>query len=91
MLISEVKEKYPLVYKRVLAQKLGSIDLAIPAMDLNRCLIWRNTKEGPEFWHHMEYQNIDMAKSICPHLFEEEEKDKSSYKVVANGLFRTVI
>lgn len=87
MLILEVKEKYPLVYKRVLEQKLKSVDLANPAMNLSRCLVWGNTEEGSEFWSYMEFQNIDMAKSICPHLFEEEE-DKSSYKVVTNGLFK---
>ena len=86
MLVSEVREKYPLVYKRILEQVLKVADLLDPTMTINRCLVWKNTKEGPEFWSHMENQNIDMAKSICPHLFEEE--DKSSYKVVTNGLFK---
>lgn len=89
MLVSEVKEKYPLVYERVLEQVLKGADLANPAMTINRCLLWNNTKEGYEFWKHIQHRNIDMAKSICPHLFEEEEeKDKSSYKVVTNGLFK---
>ena len=88
MLISEVKEKYPLVYERVLKQKLKNVDLENITMHLSRCLVWGNTEEGTEFWHCMEVQNIDEAKSICPHLFEEEEKDKSSYKVVTNGLFK---
>ena len=85
MLVSEVKEKYPLVYERVLEQVLKGVDLANPGTTINRCLIWRNTKEGFKFWDHMDRQNIDMAKSICPHLFEE---DNSSYKVVTNGLFK---
>ena len=86
MLVSEVREKYPLVYERVLEQVLKGADLANPVTTINRCLIWRNTKEGYEFWKHMGCQNIDMAKSICPHLFEEE--DNSPYKVVTNGLFK---
>ena len=87
MLVSEVKEKYPLVYERVLEQVLVGIDLANPTTTINRCLVWRNTKEGHQFWKHMEYEDIDMAKSICPHLFEKEE-DNSPYKVVTNGLFK---
>ena len=87
MLVSEVKEKYPLVYERVVEQVLKGADLANPTTTINRCLLWSNTKEGYKFWKHMEHRNINMAKSICPHLFGQEE-DKSSYKVVTNGLFK---
>ena len=87
MLVSEVREKYPLVYKRILEQVLKVADLANPTIAINHCLLWSNTKEGYAFWKYMHHQNIDMAKSICPHLFEEEE-DNSPYKVVTNGLFK---
>ena len=88
MLVSEVKEKYPLVYESILKQVSIDIALLNPTTTIKRCFRWGQTKEGFEIWRHMEHQNIDMAKSICPHLFEEEEKDKSSYKVVTNGLFK---
>ena len=88
MLVSEVKEKYPLVYESILKQAKRGIDLSNPIMTINGCLTWRDTEEGQEFWNSMDNQYVDEAKSICPHLFEEEEKDKSSYKVVTNGLFK---
>ena len=85
MLISEVKEKYPLVYERIIEQARRGVDLSDPTMAINGCFTWRNTKEGQEFWSNMDNQNIDEAKSIHPHLFEE---DNIPYRVVTNGLFK---
>ena len=85
MLISKVREKYPLVYERIIEQVKRGVDLSDPAMTIDSCLTWINTKEGQEFWKYMSNQYIDKAKSICPHLFGE---DNSPYKVVTNGLFK---
>ena len=87
MLVSEVKEKYPLVYESILKQIRTNLDLLNPTMTINSCFRWEDTKEGFSFWYCMEHQDIDMAKSICPHLFEEKE-DNGFYKVVTNGLFK---
>lgn len=85
MLISKVREKYPLVYERIIEQERRGVDLSDPTMTINGCLTWRDTKEGQEFWNYMDNQYIDEAKSICPHLFGE---DNSPYRVVTNGLFK---
>ena len=87
MLVSEVKEKYPLVYERVLEHAEKGIDLSVPTITIRDCFIWVNTKEGQEFWNYIDSQYIDEAKSICPHLFGE---DNSPYRVVTNGLFKKI-
>ena len=85
MLVSKIKKEYPLVYERIVEQKVGNVDLSNPTMDVNKCLAWSSTKEGENFWLSIYVGNIDKAMLICPYLFE----DDSPYKVIINGLFKS--
>ena len=86
MLVSELKESYPLVYQRLKDQSRHNIDIVLYE-DVNSALVWGNSIEGCDFWRAVHNQNFDIAKKLQPHLFE---KQKLLYKVVTNGLFKNL-
>lgn len=87
MLVSELKEKYPLVYERLEAQTHGQISINNNRADVNNTLAWSSTTEGSEFWQRVHRYDIDQARVLQPHLFTEIVDD-SPYKVITNGLFK---
>ena len=86
MYLSQLKEKYPLVYQRVKEQTHTSFALTSTLGDVNNALVWGNTTEGPAFWNAVYYENWDLAKELEPSLFPEIEE--GNVKIITNGLFK---
>ena len=86
MYLSQLKEKYPLVYQRVKEQTHNLSALTFIRSDVNTALSWGNTTEGPAFWNAVYYENWDLAKELEPSLFLETEE--GSVKIITNGLFK---
>ena len=88
MLLSELKENYPLVFER-LAMQTDIIDLcqfSLDSIDVNNALAWSGTQEGSYFWERVHKYDIEEAKRLQPDLFIEVEEPP--YKIVTNGLFK---
>ena len=89
MYLSQLKEEYPLIYDRVVAQSSLSEDsLNDRNRDVNNALIWRDTTEGSEFWSAVYHKKWDLAKKLEPSLFSEIEIEEGNVKVTINGLFK---
>ena len=86
MYLSQLKEKYPLVYQRVKEQTHNPSALTSMLADVNNALSWSNTTEGPGFWKAVYYETWNIAKKLEPSLFSETEE--GSVKVITNGLFK---
>ena len=86
MYLSQLKEKYPLVYQRVEEQTHNLSALTFIKSDVNTALSWGNTTEGIDFWNAVYYENWDLAKELEPSLFPEIEE--GSVKIITNGLFK---
>ena len=86
MYLSQLKEKYPLVYQRVKEQTHTPSALTAMLADVNTALSWGNTTEGIDFWNAVYYENWDLAKELEPSLFSETEE--GSVKIITNGLFK---
>ena len=89
MLLSELQEKYPLVFERLAMQT--DIDLSqrsLDSIDVNSALTWRETQEGSNFWERVYRCDIESAKRLCPDLFIPVEVEEPPYKIVTNGLFK---
>ena len=86
MYLSQLKEKYPLVYQRVEKQTHNPSALTYITSDVNTALSWGNTTEGLAFWNAVYYENWDLAKELEPSLFSETEE--GSVKIITNGLFK---
>lgn len=86
MYLSQLKEKYPLVYQRVEKQTRNLSALTSIGSDVNTVLSWGNTTEGLAFWNAVYYENWDLAKELEPSLFPETEE--GSVKIITNGLFK---
>ena len=86
MYLSQLKEKYPLVYQRVKEQTHTPSVLTSIGSDVNNALSWGNTTEGIAFWNAVYYETWDLAKALAPSLFSETEE--GSVKVITNGLFK---
>ena len=86
MYLSQLKEKYPLVYQRVEKQThIPSVLTSISAT-VNNTLTWGNTTEGIDFWSAVHHEDWDLAKELEPSLFPETEE--GSVKIITNGLFK---
>ena len=86
MYLSQLKEKYPLVYQRVKEQTHTPSVLTSIGSDVDTALSWGNTTEGIDFWNAVYYENWDLAKELEPSLFSEIEE--GSVKIITNGLFK---
>ena len=86
MYLSQLKEKYPLVYQRVEKQTHIPSELTSVRSDVNTALSWGNTTEGAAFWNAVYYENWDLAKELEPSLFPETEE--GNVKIIINGLFK---
>ena len=86
MYLSQLKEKYPLVYQRVKEQTHTPSVLTSIGSDVNTALDWGNTTEGQAFWNAVYYEQWDLAKKLEPSLFLETEE--GSVKIITNGLFK---
>ena len=86
MYLSQLKEKYPLVYQRVKEQTHTPSVLTSIGSDVNTALDWGNTTEGQAFWNAVYYGNWNLAKKLEPSLFSEIEE--GSVKIITNGLFK---
>lgn len=92
MLLSELKEKYPLVFERVMDQThLSTTQISqrsLDSIDVNGALSWSDTQEGSKFWAKVHSYDIEEAKRLCPDLFIPVEVEEPPYKIVTNGLFK---
>ena len=89
MLLSELQEKYPLVFKRLAIQtEVNLSQKSLDSIDVNNALSWRETQEGRDFWERVHRYDIEEAKRLCPDLFIPVEVEESPYKIVTNGLFK---
>ena len=86
MYLSQLKEKYPLVYQRVKEQTYNPAVLTSTISDVNIALIWGSTTEGSDFWLAVYSKNWDLAKKLQPSLFPEIEE--GNVKITINGLFK---
>ena len=86
MYLSQLKEKYPLVYQRVKEQTHTPSILTNMSADVNIALIWDGTTEGSDFWNAVYYKDWDLAKELQPSLFPEIEE--GNVKTTINGLFK---
>ena len=86
MYLSQLKEKYPLVYQRVEKQANNPFELTSVRSNVNNILSWINTTEGATFWDAVYYENWDLAKELEPSLFPETEE--GNVKIIINGLFK---
>ena len=86
MLVSELREKYPLVYQRVKEQTHTPSELTSMVADVNSALVWISTTEGSNFWRAVHYKDWDAAKELQPSLFPEIEE--GNVKITINGLFK---
>ena len=86
MYLSQLKEKYPLVYQRVKEQTYTPSALTNMLSNVNNTLSWGSTTEGSNFWSAVYYQNWDLAKELEPSLFSETEE--GNVKIITNGLFK---
>ena len=86
MYLSQLKEKYPLVYQRVKEQTHTPSALTSMLADVNNALSWSKTTEGSAFWNAVYRENWDLAKELEPSLFSEIEE--GNVKIITNGLFK---
>ena len=87
MYLDQLKEEYPLIYDRVVAQSSLSEDrLNDRNRDVNNTLTWSATTEGQGFWNAVYREEWDKAKLLQPTLFKELEKGTLLLSV--NGLFK---
>ena len=86
MYLSQLKEKYPLVYQRVKEQTHTPSELTSILAGVNSALIWSRTTEGSNFWLAVHHENWDLAKKLEPSLFPEIEE--GNVKIITNGLFK---
>ena len=86
MYLSQLKEKYPLVYQRVKEQTHTPSAFTSMLADVNNALSWGNTTEGIAFWKAVYREYWDLAKKLEPSLFSETEE--GSVKIITNGLFK---
>lgn len=88
MYIRKIKEVYPLLYPHIISQlKEGCTELGVQDYTVNSALVWRNTKEGPAFWGHVNRDRWGAAKMLHPEYFEPEEVEAGAILVRSNGLF----
>ena len=96
MLESELKEKYPLVYERILEEHINilkkyddksnvSLSDEFGNIDIHKIFVWERTVEGHNFWSTVNREDWDIAKKLQPNLFEESN---NFIKIVPNGLFK---
>ena len=92
MLLSELKEKYPLVFERLMKQThLSTTQISqrsLGSIDVNNALDWSETQEGRNFWERVHRYDIEQAKRLCPDLFIPVGVEEPPYKIVTNGLFK---
>ena len=89
MLLSELQEKYPLVFERLAIQtKVNLSQRSLDSIDVNNTLTWSETQEGRNFWERVHRYDIEEAKRLCPDLFIPVEVEEPPYKIVTNGLFK---
>ena len=92
MLLSELQEKYPLVFERLINQTFLSdtqiSQINLDSIDVNNALAWSETQEGSKFWERVHRYDIEEAKRLCPDLFIPVEVEEPPYKIVTNGLFK---
>ena len=87
MYLNQLKEKYPLIYDRVVAQSNLSEDrLNDRNRDVNNTLTWGATTEGRGFWEAVYREEWDEARLLQPTLFKELER--GTLLVSVNGLFK---
>ena len=87
MYLNQLKEEYPLIYDRVVAQSNLSEDrLNDRNRDVNNTLTWGATTEGQGFWNAVYREEWDEARLLQPTLFKELEKGTLLLSV--NGLFK---
>ena len=87
MYLDQLKEEYPLIYDRVVAQSsLPKDRLNDRNRDVNNTLRWRDTTEGQGFWTAVYREEWDEARLLQPTLFKELEKGTLLLSV--NGLFK---
>ena len=89
MLLSELQEKYPLVFERLAIQtKVNLSQRSLDSIDVNNTLTWSETQEGRNFWARVHRYDIEEAKRLCPDLFISVGVEEPPYKIVTNGLFK---
>ena len=87
MYLDQLKEEYPLIYDRVVAQSsLPKDRLNARNRDVDNTLTWGATTEGPVFWNAVYKEEWDKAKLLQPTLFKELEK--GTLLLLVNGLFK---
>ena len=87
MYLEQLKEEYPLIYDRVVAQSSLSEDrLNDRNRDVNNTLTWSATTEGQGFWNAVHREEWDKARLLQPTLFKELERGTLLLSV--NGLFK---
>ena len=87
MYLDQLKEEYPLIYDRVVAQSNLSEDrLNDRNRDVSNTLTWSATTEGQGFWTAVYREEWDEARLLQPTLFKELEKGTLLLSV--NGLFK---
>ena len=89
MYLDQLKEEYPLIYDRVVAQSNLSEDrLNDRNRDVSNTLTWSATTEGQGFWTAVYREEWDEARLLQPTLFKELEKGTLLLSV--NGLFKVI-
>lgn len=87
MYLDQLKEEYPLIYDRVVAQSsLPKDRLNDRNRDVNNTLTWGATTEGQGFWNAVYREEWDEARLLQPTLFKELERGTLLLSV--NGLFK---
>lgn len=84
MYLIELKEKYPLIYERVVQQSTMKLR---DTHAVSGVIVWGKTTEGNAFWSAVNNRNWDEAMTLQPHLFE---KPNEFVEVTRNGLFKQV-
>ena len=89
MLLSELQEKYPLVFERLAMQTAINLSQrSLDSIDVDSALSWGLTQEGGDFWERVHMYDIEEAKRLCPDLFTSVGVEEPPYKIVTNGLFK---
>ena len=89
MLLSELQEKYPLVFERLAIQtEINLSQRRLDSIDVDHALSWGLTQEGIDFWGKVHKYDIEGAERLCPDLFIPVGVEEPPYKIVTNGLFK---
>jgi hypothetical protein len=76
MLIKDLEEEYPLVYKAALGY------MNCDSESLSRGFVWSETDQGRDFWSAIDKEDFTLAKLFCPNLFARTFQNDLSHQII---------